>query len=93
MHYKRAKQPLPKVDDMTMAHELMFMGDEEGYPLKYPQWALDEEEELYGITVIDRVCPGLVYAIYEWCKEDEGLTEEQAVEAVRNRILFNKFMD
>ena len=90
---KEKKQTLPKVDDMTMALALMFAGDEGDYPLKYPQWALGEEKELYGTTVIDRVGAGLAYATYEWCKEDEGLTEEQAVEAVRNRILFNKFMD
>lgn len=84
---------LPKVDEMTTTLAMVFAGDEEDYPLKYPQWALDEEKELYGTTVIDRVGAGLVYATYEWCKEDEGLTEEQAVEAVRNRILFNKFMD
>lgn len=91
--YKIPKQPLPKVDDMTVAYALLFMGDENDYPLKYPQWALEEEEELYGVTVVDRVCEGLVYATYELCIEGEGLTEEQAVEAVRNRILFNKFMD
>ena len=83
---------LPKVDEMTASLALMFAGDEEDYPLKYPQWALDEEKELYGTTVIDRVGTGLVYATYEYCIND-GLTEGQAVEAVRNRILFNKFMD
>lgn len=93
---KKKKLPkiskLPKVDDMTVTVSLMFMGDEDEYEIKYPQWALDEEKEMYGVTVIDRVCAGLVYATYNWCLE-EGLTEEQAVEAVRNRILFNKFMD
>ena len=83
---------LPEVDCnlrlmMVLAYKAHLEHDK-----KYPQWALDEEKELYGVTVIDRVCAGLVYASYNWCLE-EGLTEEQAVEAVRNRILFNKFMD
>lgn len=88
---KKKKQTLPKVDDMATMLAILFMGDEDEYELKYPQWALDEEKELYGVTVIDRVCEGLVYATYEYCIEC-GLTEKQAVNAVRDRILFNKTM-
>lgn len=89
---KGKKQTLPKVDDMTALLAIMFMGNEEDYEFEYPQWALDEEEELYGTTVIKRTTKGFVQDVYNYCRED-GLTEEEAVKAVQDRILFNKRMN
>ena len=83
---------LPKVDDMTMLMALLCMDDdedEEDYKFEYPQWALDEEEEMYGTTVIERVGFNLVREVYNYCREF-GLSEDESVESTRNRLLFNK---
>ena len=83
---------LPKVDDMTMLMALLCMeddDDEDDYKFEYPQWALDEELEAYGTTVIERVGFNLVREVYNYCREF-GLSEEESVESTRNRLLFNK---
>lgn len=84
---------LPKVDDMTMLMALLCMDDEDDdeddYKFEYPQWALDEENEAYGTTVIERVGFNLVREVYNYCREF-GLSEEESVESTRNRLLFNK---
>lgn len=83
---------LPKVDDMTMLMALLCMDDDEDeddYKFEYPQWALDEEEEMYGTTVIERVGFNLVREVYNYCREF-GLSEDESVESTRNRLLFNK---
>lgn len=80
---------LPKVDDMTMLMALLCMDDEDDYKFEYPQWALDEETEAYGTTVIERVGFNLVREVYNYCREF-GLSEEESVESTRNRLLFNK---
>lgn len=93
---KKKKLPkvskLPKVDDMTMLMALLCMeddDDEDDYKFEYPQWALDEENEAYGTTVIERVGFNLVREVYNYCREF-GLSEEESVESTRNRLLFNK---
>ena len=85
---------LPKVDDMTMLMALLCMEDEDDdeeddYKFEYPQWALDEEFDAYGTTVIERVGFNLVREVYNYCREF-GLSEEESVESTRNRLLFNK---
>lgn len=84
---------LPKVDDMTMLMALLCMDDEDDeeddYKFTYPQWALDEENEVYGTNVIERVGFNLVREVYNYCREF-GLSEEESVESTRNRLLFNK---
>ena len=83
---------LPKVDDMTMLMALLCMDDDEDeddYKFEYPQWALDEENEAYGTTVIERVGFNLVREVYNYCREF-GLSEDESVESTRNRLLFNK---
>lgn len=86
------KQKPKEIDGMTANLSLLFMGDEDDYSRKYPQWALEEELKRYGTTVIRRAGKGLVYASYDYCLNC-GLKEKEAVQAVRDRILFNKFMD
>lgn len=85
------KQKPKEIDNMTANLSLLFMGDENEYSRKYPQWAIEEELKRYGITVIRRAGKGLVYAVYDYCLNC-GLNEKEAVNAVRDRILFNKTM-
>lgn len=55
---------------------------------KYPQWALDEELEKYGTHVINRVGLQVTQDLYNIYLE-YGLSEQKAINATRDRVLFN----
>ena len=55
---------------------------------KYPQWALDEELEKYGTNVINRVGFQVTQDLYN-IYLGYRLSEQKAVNATRDRVLFN----
>ena len=55
---------------------------------KYPQWALDEELDAYGTNVINRVGFQVTQDLYN-IYLGYRLSEQKAVNATRDRVLFN----
>lgn len=55
---------------------------------KYPQWALDEELKKYGTNVINRVGFQVTQDLYN-IYLGYRLSEQKAVNATRDRVMFN----